>query len=393
MAIAYKHLSDRVPRPSALVPDLPADVDAFVASATERDRELRPESAREMRRDLEAIARELPAVRSLEALVAEAGPVVQLPAIPDEAATTTVTIRAERTKRRRARRVLGALLLVAALAAAAWGAWTYLLPHRVEVPPLAGVPVEAARARLQADGLVVRIAKGQYNLRYGAGHVISVSPAPGTALGDNAVVTIVPSLGPRPLPVPSLQGETVATARQALSKDFRVDPTLAHAFSPDVPEGRVIDTRPRGGTTAPEQSLITIVVSKGPPPRPVPGVVGKDVADAKAALTAQGFHVAVVERFNDRIPLGQVIAQDPGANVTKPYGTAVTLTVSKGPKAFPVATYIGLSKDAAIAAIEGDGLVADVSYVPSGVSGKVVGQSPDPGTTVHPGDTITIFVA
>jgi beta-lactam-binding protein with PASTA domain len=31
--------------------------------------------------------------------------------------------------------------------------------------------------------------------------------------------------------------------------------------------------------------------------------------------------------------------------------------------------------------------------VPSGVSGKVVGQSPDPGTKVHPGDTITIFVA
>src|SRR4051812_13817402 len=63
MAIAYKHLSDRVPTPSALVAEIPAEIDAFVASATERDRELRPESAGEMRRDLEDILRELPPAR------------------------------------------------------------------------------------------------------------------------------------------------------------------------------------------------------------------------------------------------------------------------------------------------------------------------------------------
>jgi serine/threonine-protein kinase len=144
---------------------------------------------------------------------------------------------------------------------------------------------------------------------------------------------------------------------------------------------------------APEQSRIALIVSTGPPPRPVASVVGKDIADARAALTAQGFAVTVVERFSDRIPRGQVVSQDPGANVEEPYGSRVTLTVSKGPQAFPVATYIGLSKDAALAQIKADGLVASVSYVPNGVSGNVVGQSPDPGTTVHPGDTIEIFVA
>ena len=50
MSIAYKHLSDRVPKPSSAVPALPEDLDGFVASATERDRELRPESASAMRR-------------------------------------------------------------------------------------------------------------------------------------------------------------------------------------------------------------------------------------------------------------------------------------------------------------------------------------------------------
>ena len=49
--------------------------------------------------------------------------------------------------------------------------------------------------------------------------------------------------------------------------------------------------------------------------------------------------------------------------------------------------------DAAIAQIEATGLVSRVSYVPGGVQGRVVGQTPDPGTVVRPGDTITIFVA
>ena len=69
MSIAYKHLSGRVPRPSAVVPTIPADLDGFVVSATDRDRELRPESATVMRHDLEALAPELSAAKRLESIV------------------------------------------------------------------------------------------------------------------------------------------------------------------------------------------------------------------------------------------------------------------------------------------------------------------------------------
>src|SRR5436190_5847308 len=78
MSIAYKHLADRVPVPSAAVASIPPELDAFVASATDRDRELRPESAAEMRRDIEAIAASLPAARSLAALVGD------LPEVADQ---------------------------------------------------------------------------------------------------------------------------------------------------------------------------------------------------------------------------------------------------------------------------------------------------------------------
>src|SRR3989454_4966694 len=56
MAIAYKHLSDRVPKPSRSAAEIGSDLDGFVASATDPDRELRPESAAAMRLDLASFA-------------------------------------------------------------------------------------------------------------------------------------------------------------------------------------------------------------------------------------------------------------------------------------------------------------------------------------------------
>src|SRR3990172_8747462 len=50
MAIAYKHIHGRVPAPSSRNPVVPAGLDGWVASVTEKQRELRPESAAEPRR-------------------------------------------------------------------------------------------------------------------------------------------------------------------------------------------------------------------------------------------------------------------------------------------------------------------------------------------------------
>src|SRR5205814_9206829 len=106
LSIAYKHLSDRVPPPSSLVPATPPELDGFVASATDRDREMRPENATEMRRDLEAFAGRLPQARSLASLV---GDTPEITHTGEDGGTTeavnvasTQTLpRAERVKRRR----------------------------------------------------------------------------------------------------------------------------------------------------------------------------------------------------------------------------------------------------------------------------------------------------
>ena len=74
MSIAYKHLSGRVPRPSAAVPSIPADLDGFVASATDRDRELRPDRPPRCASDLEAHRADTAARRGRSQRIVDATP-------------------------------------------------------------------------------------------------------------------------------------------------------------------------------------------------------------------------------------------------------------------------------------------------------------------------------
>jgi eukaryotic-like serine/threonine-protein kinase len=152
MAVAYKHLSDRVPAPSSILPDVPGELDGFVAAATDRDRELRPESADVMRMDLDAIAHQLPAAPRLSSLVQH------LPSVTVEGGETTeVGVRLEtasiprmerhRRRRRILKRIVGAILLVGLLSGVAWGTWTYAIPHTAVIPELTGETVDAARDR------------------------------------------------------------------------------------------------------------------------------------------------------------------------------------------------------------------------------------------------------
>ena len=52
----------------------------------------------------------------------------------------------------------------------------------------------------------------------------------------------------------------------------------------------------------------------------------------------------------------------------------------------------GMTMEAAKAELQGLGLVVDVIVLPGTTGDQVVLQSPDPGTTVHAGDTVKIYV-
>lgn len=405
MSIAYKHLSGRVPMPSAAVPSIPADLDGFVASATDRDRELRPESASAMRSDIDAITPSLPPARALQAIVDDVPVMVAsseatvmptgVVTLPEDDAepfgTTTVTIpRAERAKQHRWRRRGGILLLIAALAASAWGVWTYVIPHRADVPSLTGASIADAQTQLSDLGFDVRIGEGRYDEQIPVQHVLKVQPGAGTSLAQGETVTLTPSLGPPPVKIPSIEGKSLDKARGLLEDAGFTLGAQAREFSDTVPEGSVIEA-PAG--MQPKGSAVDVVISKGPPPADIPKVVGLTEDDATATLTDLGFVVAPETDFSNKVERGSVISVDPKQGLTRPYGSTVTIVVSLGPETFPAPSFTGLSKSAAEARAAEYGLEVSWFVVPGSGGSIVIGQNPGAGGTVSFGDSIVLYLA
>jgi beta-lactam-binding protein with PASTA domain len=394
MAIAYKHINERVPPPSSWNPAVPRTLDGWVASMTEKQRELRPESAGEARRDLQDESGSLPAAPNVGTLVPEVT-VLRSAQVPD--AATTVTIARARgaghKRRRRGRWVLGIVLALLAIGSAAWGAWTYLIPHQVDVPVVIGLAVEDAQDLLEERGLVVRIGDGRYSRQVDEGVVLQVRPAEGVAVETGSRVVLVPSLGPPPVPVPDLIGKTVPRARELLrGADLRLG-KVTRVYDETFAEGEVIEQGVAASAETPFGSEIEIVVSKGPEPVRVPQVIGRPVDEATRLLEDAGFIVSVFEEFSDDVASGRVISQDPEARTDLQPGEGVTIMVSLGPPEFPMPNVVGMGRDAAVARLRDLGLVVSVAIVPGQDGTTVVYQEPAAGTTVHAGDTVDIFVA
>ena len=405
MAIAYKHLHERVPAPSTRNPSVPAPLDGWVASVTEQERELRPESAAEARRDLEAETSDLPPAPPLGSLVPEVAvipvpPVVEDDADADPGRTTTVTIprpeaggRDGWKRRSGLKLVLGLVLALAAIAAGGWAAWTYLIPHEAEIPTVVGLHRDEAQDRLEDAGFAVRFGVGQHSMRVAEGRVIRVHPEEGTLLEQGEQVTLVVSLGPPPVDVPKLVGEAFDQARDLLRRAKLKVGDVDHAYNESFDDGRVIRQSVRGGSQAPQGSEVDLVVSRGPAPRPVPEVGGLAEDRATERLQDAGFLVSSAGEYSRKIAEGRVISQSPRPGSELQPGSTVSIVVSLGPPEFPMPNVVGMARDAAVAELRALGLLVDVAIVPGQDGSRVVFQEPAAGTVVEVGDTVSIYVA
>jgi serine/threonine-protein kinase len=137
---------------------------------------------------------------------------------------------------------------------------------------------------------------------------------------------------------------------------------------------------------------VTIITSKGHAPVAVPSVTGtgSSYATAAAALTAAGFVPAQSSAYSSSIPSGQVIgtSPDPSAGPAA-FGSTVTVSVSLGPQPVKVPNLTGDSVPEATAALQKVGLTLGNVYGPA--KGGVFHTTPDAGTSVPPGTSVTIY--
>ncbi len=197
-------------------------------------------------------------------------------------------------------------------------------PERYAVPPVVGMTLAEATARIKSVNLRVGKVSKAYDEKVPEGQVVTAKPGPGASLKKSTAVALTVSRGRRPIDVPDLTGKSATRAERQLSElGLKVDATQQQN-SDTVVKGAVISQSPRDGTAF-RGDTVTLVVSKGPVLVAVPNVVAEQLQQARAALEAAGFEVKVEKLLGGFF--NTVRSQTPPAGSMAPKGSTVTITI------------------------------------------------------------------
>nr|WP_246382282.1 Stk1 family PASTA domain-containing Ser/Thr kinase [Prauserella isguenensis] len=436
ISVAYRHVNDDVPAPSASRSDLPPALDELVLRATRRDAEARPadataflEQLREVRGQLgiqrtavpipaqrqpqhpsspsEHAAPESDAERTVPAMQAVTAPTAGGPtgtqALPRSAAGAAPAAAdpSEEEQPAKPRRsggwlalwLVAALLLVAGVGA---GGWWLLSGRYVDVPDISGMDRQQAAQALRDAELTPTFEQERHNT-VPSGTSIRTDPPAGARALQGDQVNVMISLG-KPVVPDIQQGISVEQAQQAI-KQAQLTPTRdenTDQYSTDVQQGAVISVSPQPGTQVNIGTNVAVVVSKGPEPLPVPAVAGMPRDQAFTTLQEAGFQpYDAGEEFSADVAGGHVVRTEPGNGETVDQGSRIGVYVSNAVdvpdvQGRPLPDARQLLSDAGLKVAGGSGGDDDGGGFGGDRFVFVVGQNPDPGTRVKRGSEVAL---
>lgn len=193
------------------------------------------------------------------------------------------------------------LVILTFLGLAAGGLWAgfryYLIVGETVVPSVEGLTEEEALNKLAAAGLKGQVSARQNHPEVPPGRVIFQDPKPGEKIKRSRPVLLTISLGPRMHQVPNVVGYPERVARTTLQNEkFVVIVEPQGVYHPTIEAGSVVAQDPPGGTLRPEGSEVRLTLSKGPEPRYVraPNLIGQNLTEAQQRLEESGLKLGTI---------------------------------------------------------------------------------------------------
>jgi eukaryotic-like serine/threonine-protein kinase len=277
------------------------------------------------------------------------------------------------------------ILIVLGVLVVAGLVWWMTEGQYFTVPSVAGVTASAARADLANAGLVAVSGSARHSDTVAAGDVITTDPAAGARTKRGAKIILITSLGPVKVVVPSVTGEPLGQADQALKAAGLIPAPPDYQPSSSIPQDIVIATNPVAYQHWPKDKPVHLVVSAGPP---LPNFVGQQFGLAQAEAQTGGYSINQITVAKSSQPSGTIIRQSPAANTPITPGEVVTVWVSAGPPQVSVPDVTGENLGQAEAALSAAGFNVSVNQI--GPGHRVITYSPS--GTAPQGSTITLTV-
>ena len=407
--IAYMHVNERVPRMSALKPNIPSPLDELIYRATDSDPDKRPRDASEFHAELLKISilldpkqnqmsleldipvepmrparksRKEKKKREKETTVA-----ISEPSVTKVETTAQVKKRKKVSKRVRRNRFI-ALFLAIALGAGGW--YVLIGPgSKVVVPSVVGGTQTDANNALTPLGLTSAVVEKRFDEEIPEGRIIESIPGGGGRVDANGQVKLILSKGPERYEIPSLSGLTPEAAVNLLAILPIKIGDIVEEFNSTVPKGYVITSTPVTGEKVKRDSVVSLRVSKGVETINIDSYVGKSRDQALNELTDAGFIVEPKDIYDEKIMAGLVISQSPAGGTPAPKGSKVSLVISKGSQYVFIPNVASLKLAAAKQALEDLELKVVIKKIKNGTNFSL---SPKTGTKVKRGSTVTITV-
>ena len=337
--IAISHVNERVPAPSSLKPSLSPDVDLLVQRSTDLDPDKRPRDGGQFLEELRALSEKIDPRRRQLSLE------LDLPPAPIK---ESVRERARNNKK------------------------------KVEVPKEDTVAKDEKRKK-KSSPRVNRNRKIATLLAL----ILGVA-AWYIAAGPGAKVV-----------VPSLAGATLKQATKELSDLGLAINVKSEEFSEEIPQGKIISSKPAGGGRIAPSGTVDVFISKGPERFDVPDLTGLDQASAEKALTSNSLTLGdSTSEFSSQVPAGYVVRSNPAAGASVKRNTLVSLVISKGIQQVSIADYKGKVSDQALNELSDAGFDVKQQFVYSEdlPAGVVISQTPGAGNA-DKGSHVTLIIS
>ncbi|GAA2968264.1 Stk1 family PASTA domain-containing Ser/Thr kinase [Actinokineospora diospyrosa] len=403
LSVAYRHVNDDVPPPSATVPGIPPMLDELVVRATRRDPAARPA-------DGAAFLAELQQVRAALSLPRMRVPIPQVSPVDETVAVTPPAAPSGPTHA--AVEDINALdpeetvkVPLAAITAAEATVQTQQPPAQATVmrpvPGFSAAGPQGTRAMLRSD--LERVIDSAAQAGPPSAPFPAPSPPPAPEPNPTRRLVLLSVIGVlvigllatgiwwfssgRYTEVPTLAGKDSETAQQ-LIRGADLNPNITTIRDNEVEAGLVISTNPTAGAEALRGDQVNLVISSGKPV--VPDVrPGATRDEAERQIGTEELQAAVDDSRNvhdEQIPLGRVVKLDPPSGTRMQLNERVLIVLSKGPAPKQVPDVRGKTRDEAFQALTQAGFEpvdgpqefsADVD------SGRVVRTDPGAGTKIE----------
>ncbi|MDP9750023.1 Stk1 family PASTA domain-containing Ser/Thr kinase [Thermoanaerobacter pentosaceus] len=331
ISVALKHIQEEIIPPSRLNEKVPKELDQIVLKATQKDVNLRYQTAADFLKDLDTF------LRNPKELNFKEEEITKTRVIPSKDVEELKKAAQKKEKKRGnvIKKITIALLILLLMASLSYGT-IYVLNNffkvnDVVVPNVVGLSLNQASKILSDHNLNMEISEEQYSDKP-ENTILSQDPSQGSVVKAGSTVYVVISKGRQVVVVPNVINKDYLEAKNIL-ENMGLKANIIEQYNDQFAKGYVFDQNPRQGVQVEYNTAIDLYVSKGQQPAIMPNVVNMTLEEATTALENAGLKLGkVIYKETTEVPEGVVLEQSvpPDSEIQK--GSPIDLIVSKMPQ-------------------------------------------------------------